>query len=202
LLFFLIIDSSSFPRRLAAAAAQRPHLVEALTGFAGATRQYVVVSTVFGLIVALVDVAALYWLDVPLPWLWGLLSFITNYIPNVGFVLGLLPPALLALLQGGIRQAVLVVVAYSVINFLIQSLIQPKFVGDAVGLSITLTFLSLVFWTFVIGPLGALLAVPLSLFAKALLVDADPESRWLNPLIAPGQQGEGDGPDSEGGGEG
>lgn len=121
LLFFLILDSSSFPRRLAAAAAQRPHLVEALTGFAGATRQYVVVSTVFGLIVALVDVAALYWLDVPLPWLWGLLSFITNYIPNIGFVLGLIPPALLALLQGGVRQAVLVIVAYSVINFMIQS---------------------------------------------------------------------------------
>ena len=52
------------------------------------------------------------------------------------------------------------VVAYSVINLVIQSLIQPKFVGDAVGLSVTLTFLSLVFWTFVIGPLGALLAPP------------------------------------------
>jgi AI-2 transport protein TqsA len=194
LLFFLILDSSSFPRRLAAAAAQRPHLAQALTGFAGATRQYVVVSTVFGLIVALVDVAALYWLDVPLPWLWGLLSFITNYIPNIGFVLGLLPPALLALLEGGVRQAVLVIVAYSVINVVIQSLIQPKFVGDAVGLSVTLTFLSLVFWTFVIGPLGALLAVPLSLFVKALLVDADPDSRWLDPLIAPSRQGDGDGP--------
>jgi AI-2 transport protein TqsA len=201
LLFFLIIDSSSFPRRLAAAAVQRPQLVEALTAFAGATRQYIVVSTVFGLIVALVDVAALYWLDVPLPWLWGLLAFITNYIPNIGFVLGLIPPALLALLQGGVRQAVLVIVAYSVINFVIQSLFQPKFVGDAVGLSITLTFLSLVFWTFVIGPLGALLAVPLSLFAKALLVEADPYSRWLDPLIAPRQQGDGDGPGREGGGE-
>jgi AI-2 transport protein TqsA len=198
LLFFLILDSSSFPRRLAAAAGQRPHLVEALTGFAGATRQYVVVSTVFGLIVALVDVAALYWLDVPLPWLWGLLSFITNYIPNVGFVLGLIPPALLALLQGGVRQVVLVIVAYSVINVMIQSLLQPKFVGDAVGLSVTLTFLSLVFWTFVIGPLGALLAVPLSLFVKALLVDADPDSRWLDPLIAPGRQGDRDGSGREG----
>jgi AI-2 transport protein TqsA len=153
---------------------------------------------VFGLIVALADVAALYWLDVPLPWLWGLLSFITNYIPNIGFVLGLIPPALLALLQGGVRQAVLVIVAYSVINVMIQSLLQPKFVGDAVGLSVTLTFLSLVFWTFVIGPLGALLAVPLSLFAKALLVDADPDSRWLDPLIAPSRQGNGDAPGREG----
>src|SRR5918995_1599565 len=165
---------------------------------ARATRQYIVVSTVFGLIVALLDVAALYWLDVPLPWLWGLLAFITNYIPNIGFVLGLVPPALLALLQGGVRQAVLVVIAYTVINLVIQSLIQPKFVGDAVGLSITLTFLSLVFWSFIIGPLGALLAVPLSLLAKALLVDADPDSRWLIPLIAPGHRGVQDRRDGEG----
>ena len=197
LLFFLIIDSS-FAERLAVAATQRPQLVGALTSFARATRQYIVVSTVFGLIVALLDVAALYWLDVPLPWLWGLLAFITNYIPNIGFVLGLVPPALLALLQGGVRQAVLVVIAYTVINLVIQSLIQPKFVGDAVGLSITLTFLSLVFWSFIIGPLGALLAVPLSLLAKALLVDADPDSRWLIPLIAPGHRGVQDRPGGEG----
>jgi predicted PurR-regulated permease PerM len=113
-------------------------------------------------------------------------------------VLGLLPPALL---QGGVRQAVLVIVAYSVINVMIQSLLQPKFIGDAVGLSVTPTFLPRVFWSFVIGPLGALLAVPLSLFIKALLVDADPDSRWLNPLIAPSQQDDGDGPGREGGGE-
>jgi AI-2 transport protein TqsA len=72
-------------------------------------------------------------------------------------VLGLLPPALP---QGGVRQAVLVIVAYSVINVMIQSLLQPKFMGDAVGLSVTPTFLPRVFWSFVIGPLGALLAVP------------------------------------------
>jgi AI-2 transport protein TqsA len=141
---------------------------------------------VFGLIVALADVAALYWFSVPLPWLWGLLSFITNYIPNIGFVLGLVPPALLALLEGGVRQAVLVIVAYSVINTVIQSLIQPKVVGDTVGLSVSLTFLSLVFWSYVIGPLGGLLAVPLSLFTKATLIDADPTTRWLDPLLTTG----------------
>jgi AI-2 transport protein TqsA len=197
LLFFLIIDSSTLPQRLAAAATERRQLVEALSSFARATRQYIVVSTVFGLLVALVDVAALYWLDVPLPWLWGLLAFITNYVPNIGFVLGLIPPALLALLDGGVRQAVLVIVAYSVINLVIQSLIQPKVVGDTVGLSITVTFLSLVFWTFVIGPLGALLAIPLSLLTKALLVDADPAARWLDPLITSGRRRARDDPDGE-----
>jgi predicted PurR-regulated permease PerM len=76
-----------------------------------------------------------------------------------------------------------VIAVYSVINVVIQSVIQPKVVGDKVGLSATLTFLSLVFWAWVLGPLGALLAIPLSLLVKALLVDVDPSTRWLNPLI-------------------
>ncbi|MDQ3764353.1 MAG: hypothetical protein M3460_23110 [Actinomycetota bacterium] len=67
LLFFLILDGSSFPRRLAAAGAQRPQLVGALVSFARGARRYVVVSTVFGLIVAVLDVGVLYWLAVPLP---------------------------------------------------------------------------------------------------------------------------------------
>ena len=75
----------------------------------------------------------------------------------------MIPPALLALLEGGPGLMLAVIVAYSVINFIIQSVIQPKILADAVNLSLTLTFLSLVFWAFVIGPIGALLAVPLTL---------------------------------------
>jgi AI-2 transport protein TqsA len=77
-----------------------------------------------------------------------------------------------------------VIILYSVINFVIQSVIQPRVVGDAVGLSPTLTFLSLVFWTWVLGPLGALLAVPFSLLTKSLLVEADPRGRWAETLIS------------------
>ena len=67
---------------------------------------------------------------------------------------------------------------------IIQSVIQPKFVGDAVGLSTTLTFVSLLFWSWVIGPLGAILAVPLTLMAKALLIDIDPATRWADVLLS------------------
>ena len=115
-------------------------------------------------------------MGVPGAFVWAVLAFVTNFIPNVGFVIGVIPPALIALLEGGPGLMVAVIVVYSVINFLIQSVIQPRVVGDKVGLSPTLTFLSLVFWTWVIGPLGALLAVPLSLLTKALLVEADPRS--------------------------
>ena len=184
LLFFLAFDAAAFPSLMRKASSARPHLVAALADFAAGTRRFLVVSTVFGLIVAVLDVGLLYWLSVPLPLLWGLLAWITNYIANIGFVVGVIPPALLALLDSGPQTAIIVVIGYAVLNFVIQSLIQPKFVGDAVGLSVSLTFLSLVFWGFVLGGLGALFAVPLSLLTRAVLVDANPRTHWLLPLLA------------------
>ena len=183
LLFFMGMDANSFSARLTEAAKHRPGIAGALTSFARGTTRYLVVSTIFGLIVAVVDVGVLYVLSVPLPWLWGLLAFITNYIPNIGFIIGVVPPALLGLLDNGWSALVWVIVAYCVINFVFQSIIQPKIVGDAVGMSTTLTFVSLIFWAWVLGPLGAILAIPLSLLAKALLLDADPSTRWVNGLI-------------------
>ena len=183
-LFFMGIDAAAFSDRLREAMRIRPDITTALTGFARGTTRYLVVSTVFGLIVAVFDVGVLYLLDIPLPWLWGLLAFITNYIPNVGFFIGVIPPALLGLLDQGWATLLWVIVAYSIINFIIQSIIQPKVVGEAVGLSTTLTFLSLVFWAWILGPLGAVLAIPLSLMVKALLLDADPSTRWLGGLIS------------------
>ncbi|SDT26268.1 AI-2E family transporter [Microlunatus soli] len=184
LLLFMTIDGSTFPRYLRAAGKIRPTIVTALIDFSRSTRRYLLVSTVFGLVVAVLDTTALAILGVPEPILWGLLALLTNYIPNIGFLIGLLPPAVLALLDGGVGLMLIVIVVYCVINLIIQSAIQPKVVGDTVGLSTTLTFMSLVFWSWVIGPLGAVLAIPLSLLVRAVLVDADPRSRWLGPLVA------------------
>jgi AI-2 transport protein TqsA len=186
LLLFLAMDASNFPQKLSSSREGRPAAVSALQSFAHGTRQYLIVSTVFGFIVAVLDSAFLAFTPVPDPVLWGLLAFITNYIPNVGFIIGLVPPAALGLLIGGPGLMLLIIVVYIVLNFIIQSVIQPKFVGDAVGLSVSLTFLSLVFWVFVLGPAGAFLAVPLSLLAKALLVDVDSDSNWLQPLLSGG----------------
>ena len=183
LLLFFIADASTFGLRLDSIGAERPNVVGALESFARGTRSYLVVTTVFGLIVAVLDTIALQILGVPLAVLWGVLAFITNYIPNVGFVFGLVPPALLALLTGGWQLFVVVIVVYSVLNLVIQSLIQPRFVGNSVGLSATVTFVTLLFWAWVLGPLGALLAIPLTLLAKALLVDIDPRARWADALL-------------------
>lgn len=123
-------------------------------------------------------------LGVPLALVFGLVSLIANYVPSVGFLIAMVPPALLALLHGGPGLMVAVVVSFGVINVVLQTFIQPRFVGGAVELSITVTFLSLVFWGWVLGPLGALLAIPLTLLVKALLVDTDPRASWIGALLA------------------
>ena len=179
-LTFLVFDVPGITRRRAVIARQRPRLADALSSFTDGVKSYWIVSTIFGLIVAVIDVIALMIIGVPLALVWGVLAFVTNYIPNIGFVLGLVPPALFALLTGGPVDAIWVVVIYSVVNLVIQSFIQPKFTGDAVGLTPTVTFLSLVFWASVAGALGAILAVPLTLAVKAFLVDADPRMTWFS----------------------
>ena len=183
---FLMFDMSRIELRARALTALKPEIAAALAGFARAVRSYWLVSTIFGLIVAVLDVVALGILGVPMAVTWGVLSFITNYIPNIGFFIGLIPPALLALVDSGPWTALWVVVAYAALNFVIQTLIQPKFTGDAVGLNTTTTFLSLLFWAEVIGALGAILAIPLTLFVKALLIDSDPRSRWVSIFLSAG----------------
>lgn len=184
-LLFMIIDSFDFDERLQRLGERHnPVLLLALQSFAHGVRRYWVTSTIFGLIVALVTWAGLVAIGVPLAIVWAVLSFVTNYIPNIGFVIGLLPAAIMAFLTKGLTGLALVVALYSLSNFIFQSIIQPKFTGEAVGVTSTVSFLSLLVWAFTLGPLGALLALPATQFVKAILVDADPKLRWLNALIA------------------
>lgn len=183
-MIFMMMDTPQIAERLELAGTVKPGVARSLSAFASGIRKYWLVTTVFGIIVALLDWAVLLVLGVPLAGVWALFSFLTNYIPNVGFVLGLVPPALLGLFDKGWVTAVIVVVAYSVLNFVVQSIIQPKFAGDAVGLTPTLSFISLLLWGWVFGALGTLIALPCSLLVKALLIDADPGARWINALIS------------------
>ncbi|WP_082461707.1 AI-2E family transporter [Agromyces sp. Leaf222] len=145
-------------------------------------RRYYVVNASFGLIVAVIDGLVLWGLGIPIPLVWAILAFVTNFIPNIGFVIGLIPPAVLALVIGGWPLALVVVLVYCVVNVTLQVLIQPKFVSDAVSLSLTLSFVSVVFWTLVIGPIGAILSIPLTLLVRALFLEPDERTATLRRL--------------------
>jgi AI-2 transport protein TqsA len=184
LLLFLSAETAWAGQRLARIGRDRPWISASLRGFVTGTRRYLLVTTVFGGLVAVLDTTALALLSVPGAVLWGLLAFVTNYVPNVGFVIGVAPPALIALLDGGWSNLLVVLLVYAGLNFVVQSLIQPRFVAGSVGLSTLVTVLALVFWTWLLGPLGAVLAVPATLLAKALLVDVDPRARWADALLS------------------
>ena len=102
LVFFLVFDAAGFGERIATIRHHRPRIADGLVDFAQGTRQYWIVTTVFGFVVAVLDVIALLIIGVPLAFTWGVLAFVTNYIPNIGFLIGIVPPALIALLDGGI----------------------------------------------------------------------------------------------------
>jgi predicted PurR-regulated permease PerM len=114
--------------------------------------------------------------------LWGVLAFMFNYVPNIGSIIAAVPAVLLALVQLGVGSALLVAGGYVVINIMIGSVLEPRFMGRGLGLSTLVVFLSLIFWGWVLGPVGMLLSVPLTITVK-LALDSKPETRWLAILL-------------------
>jgi len=179
---FMAADGSRYARAEQTLGPAVAPMVGRFRAFGTGVRRYYIVNAGFGAVVAIIDGLALWALQIPAPIVWAILAFVTNFIPNIGFVVGLVPPALLALVVGGWPLMLVVIAIYCVVNVTLQVMIQPKFVSDAVDLSLTLSFFSVVFWTFVIGPLGAILSVPLTLLVRALLLDGDAGAWWLRWL--------------------
>jgi predicted PurR-regulated permease PerM len=179
---FMAADGSRYTRAEEAFGTGVKPLIRRFVVYNSGVRRYYVVNASFGAVVAIIDGLALWALGVPAPAVWAILAFVTNFIPNIGFVIGLIPPALLALVVGGWPMMLAVIAIYCVVNVTLQVLVQPKFVSDAVNLSLTLSFFSVIFWTFIIGPLGAILSIPLTLLVRALVLEGDPDKRWLRWL--------------------
>lgn len=180
---FMAVDAARYGRAREVFGPAIDATLERIRVFNVGTRRYYIVNAIFGAIVAVIDGIALWAIGVPAPAVWAILAFVTNFVPNIGFVLGLVPPAILALVVGGWPLFLAVIAIYSVVNVVLQVLIQPKFVADAVSLSLTLSFLSVIFWTFIIGPLGAILSIPLTLLVRSLVLEADPDAhvlRWFS----------------------
>ena len=179
---YLLLEAPRADDRLLWAFGSRPDVLDRARLLANRLRTFVVARAFLGAIAAILDVILLLVLGVPAALLWGLLSFLLSFIPNVGFILSLIPPTILALLIGGPMLALAVIVGYSVINLAIDYVIQPRFIGGSVDISPVIVTVSIVFWAGVLGGAGALLAVPLTLIVVAL-ADAFDTSRPVSRLL-------------------
>jgi AI-2 transport protein TqsA len=138
------------------------------------------------LLVAIVDTVLLFAMGIPYAALWGALAFLLGFIPSVGFLLSLVGPALMALLVYGPQAAAIVIVAFIVINGGIQNIILPRRMGEGTDLSPAVVFGSLMFWGFVLGPVGAILSVPMTMIVRLALESSD-STRGLSYLISSGK---------------
>jgi AI-2 transport protein TqsA len=179
---YLLLEAPRADDRVRWAFGENAPALERARVLAGRLRTFVVARAFLGAIAAVLDVIALIVLGVPAALLWGLLAFLLSFIPNIGFIVSLIPPTILALLTGGPMVALAVVVAYCVINVAIDYVVQPRFIGGSVDVSPVIVTVSIVFWGGLLGGAGALLAVPLTLVVVAL-ADAFDSSRPLARLL-------------------
>ena len=180
---FLMLEAVRYPQKLKDAIASSGKTAEHLERFGEGIRSYVLINLVFGLIQGALNTAMLLAMGVDFAILWGVASFVLSFLPNVGFILALVPPTLMALVQYGFGRAIGVVLALAAVNVVVDTFIKPRFVGTSLDLSPAVVLLALIFWSWMLGPAGALLAVPLSLAVKYLFESFD-ETRWLAHLMS------------------
>lgn len=183
IMIFLFVDVILFPGRLAWQGAHRSSYARRLGGFTLDLRQYIVVMVILGIAVGTGNTLFFFLLGVPMPLLWGVFSGILNFIPFIGFWFGLIPPAVLTLLAYGPGRMLILVAGYILINATVQNVIQPKLIVSRLNLTPWMSLLSSTFWPLVLGPVGAIIGVPLTMALRTLLLDADPTTRWLADMM-------------------
>lgn len=134
-------------------------------------RKYVGIVSLIGLIVAVCNTILLIVLGVDFPVMWGVLSFLFNFVPSLGFIFSLLPPAILALLEFGWGKMLAVVIGFFLINSVTENVVKPRFMQKGLEISFLLIVLSLVVWTWALGPMGAILGVPLTMVLYRMYSD-------------------------------
>jgi predicted PurR-regulated permease PerM len=132
-------------------------------------RKYITVLTGINFLVGLGDVIFLMIMGVPYAVLWGLLAWFMGYIPSIGFMIALIPPVLLAYAMYGLQTAVIVAVGYILINGGIQNFIQPKIMGQKLSVSPLIVFIGLFVWGYLLGGIGAILAVPMTMLVIIIM---------------------------------
>ncbi len=180
---FMLLESRSLPQRLYRVARDPERMAETLSGFFHDLKRYLGIKALTSAATGVLIGLWLWLFQVDFALLWGVLAFLLNFIPTIGSLVASVPGILVALIQHGSGTALWVALGYVVVNQAIGSLIEPKVLGDRLGLSALVVFVSLVFWGWILGPAGMFLAVPLSMMLKLALA-SHPRTEALAELIS------------------
>ena len=193
---FILAEATSFYPKLRAVLTHPERDLAHFGRVTGTMNRYIAIKTSVSLFTGVMVTAFLWALDVDFPVLWGLVALLLNFIPTIGSIIAGIPPVLLALVQLGPTEAGLVVLGFFLVNTIVGNILEPRYMGKGLGLSALVVFVSLIFWGWLLGPVGMLLSVPLTMSAKIAL-EANPNTAWIARLLAPAQELAGLSPDAE-----
>ena len=182
---FMLLESSHFLAKIDFADGDRDTVVH-IKEISQKIKQYMVLKALISLLTGFVVWIALLFIGTDYAFLWGVMAFMFNFIPNIGSIIAAVPAVLITLVQLGSFSALLVTALYTAVNIIIGSFIEPKVMGRGLGLSTLVVFLSLLFWGWLLGIVGMLLSIPLTIMAK-IAFDANDNTKWISVLLGTGE---------------
>lgn len=179
---FLLFEASQLPAKLKMVLDNPRPALKQLQAISANINNYMAIKLATSLVTGFGIGLWLWFLGVDFPVLWGTVAFLLNFVPNIGSIIAAVPAVLLALVQLGVGSAIWAALGYLLMNTLVGNILEPKVMGRGLGLSTLVVFLSLVFWGWVLGPVGMFLSVPLTMTLK-IAVDSSPNTRLLAVLL-------------------
>ena len=179
---FILLEAAGFPAKQRKALADKTQAVQHLARFSQLVQKYLVIKTLVSLMTGASIGIALWIIGVDYAAMWALVAFLLNYIPNIGSIIAAVPAVLVALIQLSVGEAALTALVYVIANTFFGNIVEPKMMGRTLGLSTLVVFLSLVFWGWVLGPVGMLLSIPLTMVVK-IAFEVNDRTRWVATLL-------------------
>lgn len=179
---FFLLEVAILPAKVRGLAGLSQETIRYASRIVEDIRHYVALKTVMSLLTGLLVTVFAIALQIDYPILLGLMAFLLNYVPTIGSIIAAIPAVLLAVVQHGVSHGLIAALGYLVINIGVSNLLEPRYLGRGLGLSPFIIVVSMFFWGWVLGPVGMLLSVPLTMAVKIGL-EAGPETRWIAVLM-------------------
>lgn len=179
---FILLETSTFTRKIRIAFSHNDQAADRAREIISSMRNYIVIKTWVSLGTGILIAAWLWFLGVPFYALWGLLAFLFNFIPNIGSIIAAVPAILIAWLELTTLPAVATAIGFVLVNAVVGNFLEPRLMGKGLGLSPLVVFFSMVFWGWVLGPVGMLLSVPLTITTRIAL-DGFEDTKWVATLL-------------------
>jgi AI-2 transport protein TqsA len=179
---FMLLEVSSLPFKLKKVFKDPDNSISKVQSIFSNINKYIAIKTWISIVTGLLAALLCFIVGIDYPILWGVLAFVLNYIPTIGSLIAAVPPILLTIVQLGPIEALIILAGYILINTIMGNLVEPKVMGHGLGLSTLVVFLSLIFWGWVLGPIGMLLSVPLTI-AIEIIFNSSEETKWIAVML-------------------